>query len=215
MSISILEHWQHHAPTSENHLVLPDGCMDLICSVNTDGVPIWFISELAATAYVVNIKKGGQTQGLRLQAGANINRKALLSSITDNSDMADISKNIPEFVTINPNIADALAVLRIEPNVTKASSVLGVSARSLQRLLVKYTNKPPSFWLRLGRVRACAKKMVNAQDTLTLAEQAYDMGFADQSHMTHEFRHWFAMTPQQFSSLPDMIETINASGYGT
>lgn len=211
----ILDHWQHHATAPENHLILPDGCMDLICSVDSNGKPTWFISDLANCAYSVAIEKNEKTYGLRLRTGVHINRKGLLASINQHTDVTDISKNITEFVRINQNVDDALAVLRIEPNVTKASKVLGVSARSLQRLLVKYTYKPPSFWLRLGKIRACAQQMVNSSDMPKLVEHAYNLGFSDQAHMNHEFKHWFGMTPQQFTNRNDMIEAINASGYGT
>lgn len=212
--MSTLAHWQHHATANESHLVLPDGCVDLICSVDPDGMPTWFVSHLANRAYEVDIATGETSQGLRFTVGAQVNTEALLGSIGKYSDMDDIKKNVAEFVVTNANVDDALAVLREEKSVAKTAQVLGVSARSLQRLLVTHTQQPPSFWLRLGRVRHCAQTLVNARH-LSLAQLAYDMGYTDQAHMTHEFKHWFGMTPQQFYGRADMLEAINASGYGT
>lgn len=216
--MTVLAHWQHKALQSEHHVVLPDGCEDLICSVDATGKPTWFISDLASQAYGVDMQVGDITQGLRFQAGARINKAALLASIHDDMDMDDVRKNIGEFVVVNANVDDALTVLRIEKNVTKAARVLGVSSRSLQRLLVKHTHKPPSFWLRLGRVRACAQQIVSStecQSAVALSNIAYDMGYADQAHMAHEFKHWLGVTPRQFRQRHDLIETISASGYGT
>lgn len=153
VDVLILEHWQHHATQTERHLVLPDGCEDLICSVSTDGKPTWFVFDLADSAHFASSTQGSTTQGLRFSAGAQIHKSALLASIANHTDMNDIKKDIGNFVSVDANVADALAVPSLENSVASAASVLGVSARSLQRLLVKHTQKPPSFWCRLGRVR--------------------------------------------------------------
>jgi AraC-like DNA-binding protein len=81
----------------------------------------------------------------------------------------------------------------------------------LQRLLKQQTGRSPVFWLRLARVRRAASRLAHPRN---LAELAYDMGYADQAHMTREFRYWLGATPRQISHDTGWLAQHLGLGYG-
>jgi len=191
----ILEHWKFVAAESSVTSVLPDGCRDLIIKQSKGCAPICFISDLANSFDQVEMQAGDCFNGFRLQPGARINADGLLGAIADGQTDAQIKERLHDFVTQTPNVSEALACLSGGiTNVAQAAADLGVQPRSLQRLLKQQTQKTPAFWLRLAKAR---KAVLRITPFSNLADLSYDLGFADQPHMTREFRHWFGVTPRK------------------
>ena len=90
------------------------------------------------------------------------------------------------------------------------SSQLGVRIKTLQRLVLKATNRTPTYWLLLARVRKAVKELPLS---ISLAELAYKHGYSDQAHLSREFKCWFAMSPSVLRSSPDVLEQLSAQGY--
>lgn len=191
----LLEHWRFQATADRETHVLPDGCRDLIVKHSVGAPPVWFITDLARTCQPVQSTCWDRYNGFRLTPGVQIDQAALLASLEDGLTDAAITERLENDVIEIPAVSEALACLSgAKAGVAKAAADLGVRTRSLQRLLLRKTGKPPVFWMRLARVRRAAVRVPHAD---TLADLAYDMGYADQSHMTREFRHWLGTTPRQ------------------
>lgn len=78
--------------------------------------------------------------------------------------------------------------------VTDAADRLGVSPRTLQRIARRYVGLPPAAMIRRRRLQEAADRL-RTDPAADLATLAADLGYADQSHMTHDFRTVLAFTP--------------------
>jgi AraC-like DNA-binding protein len=74
---------------------------------------------------------------------------------------------------------------------------LHVSVRSLQRLAARFVGMPPQLLLRRRRLQEAAERM-RADPAADLGALAAELGFADQSHLTREFRSVLGATPRGY-----------------
>ena len=74
----------------------------------------------------------------------------------------------------------------------------GLGLRSLQRLVREQLGLTPKWLIRRYRMQEAAAALA-ASDTLSLAELAASVGFADQAHLTREFRVVIGQTPRQYA----------------
>ncbi len=211
----VMRQWCSVAPGRAHHIVLPDGCRDLIVRQRPGARPVWFVSDLGDTTCQVALEPGLRHRGFRLQPGVRIDRAGLLASMRDTLDDSAIGERLHRYVSALPRVAEALAALSagVGPGggVAPVAARLGVHTRSLQRLLARETGRAPVFWMRLARVRQSAAEVGQAG---SLAELAYDRGFADQAHMTREFRHWLGVTPHHILLDPGWAARHLGVGYG-
>jgi len=209
----VLQRWHSTATTHERQCVLPDGCRDLIIRQRPGTRPVWFVSDLANRATPVAVGPGTRHTGYRISPGMRIDRAGLLASMRDGLSDAEITERLYHHVGHRANVAEALNALSTGTlhNIDGVARALGVQSRSLQRLMRRETGQTPVFWLRLARVRRCAARLEQAG---SLAELAYDFGFADQAHMTRELRHWLGITPRAIRLEPDWIARHLGVGYG-
>lgn len=204
----VLEHWQTQAETGHIATILPDGCRDLIFTPTAG----WFVTDLAKVCAQVNIKPDDCYNGFRLRPGVQVEQAGLLASLSDDLTHDAILERLQTYVTPVANVTEALSCLSSGvQNVAQAAVDLGVQTRSLQRLLKQKTGRSPVFWLRLARVRRAASRLTGQQN---LAELSYDMGYADQAHMTREFRIWLGATPRQISHDTGWLAQHLGLGYG-
>jgi hypothetical protein len=82
-----------------------------------------------------------------------------------------------------------------------------ISHRTLQRHVFKATGVPPSVWQQLRRVRLAACKLLS-ESSVSLATLALEAGYADQAHMTREFRRRFGLTPGRLRREADYYRSI-------
>lgn len=78
---------------------------------------------------------------------------------------------------------------------------LHVSERTLQRLAARFVGMPPGLLLRRRRLQEAAER-VRADPGLDLGALAAELGFADQSHLTREFRTVLGTTPRGYARSP-------------
>lgn len=91
-------------------------------------------------------------------------------------------------------------VIETDPDVRSvadAAERLGVSARTLQRLAGQYVGLSPAEMIRRRRLQEAAQR-VRTDPAASLAEIAAELGYADQAHLTHEFRHRLGFTPATY-----------------
>ncbi|MFE7630016.1 helix-turn-helix domain-containing protein [Kocuria sp. NPDC057446] len=91
-------------------------------------------------------------------------------------------------------------LLEAEPGVRSPADLarqLHVSERSLQRLAARFVGMPPQLLLRRRRLQEAAERM-RAEPAADLGTLAAELGFADQSHLTREFRSVLGATPRGY-----------------
>jgi AraC-like DNA-binding protein len=74
----------------------------------------------------------------------------------------------------------------------------GVSERTLQRLFAQHVGVSPKWVIRRYRIYEAAEAVAHGQDVVW-ADLAADLGFADQAHLTREFKQAFGVPPQEYA----------------
>jgi len=212
MSNQLISIWNANFDIGVSSIVIPDGCRDLIVKTVGNDKPEWFVSPLFDSAELIQITGSCSYVGFRLNPGIQIRERELLTYIETKQLAADeVSDIINEFVGLDYSVQEALGCLASELGTVKQASVqLGVSVRTLQRLLISKTKRTPGYWSQLARIRKAAK---NISSDVCLADVAEKYGFSDQSHMNREFQRWFRLTPIQLLDTPEVIRQLNAQGY--
>lgn len=193
---------------------MPDGCRDVIGCLPDSGAPNWRLSPLYDSAVSVQLKAGEVLLGFRLLPGAVIDERALFQRLANlPPDEDHICEAISENARTDPFVADALEGLsEIGASVAGVAKRMGVSRRMVERRLCSATDRPPTYWLQLARIRRAARQLSLGR---SLSDLAIEAGFSDQSHMNREFRRWFGITPTQFRASEHYRAVIMASGYDT
>ena len=211
---ALLQVWRHTCRDVGSSLVVPDGCLDLIGLQRPGHAPNWKVSTLMDRAERVHASAGTRYVGYRLKAGSHINVGSLLAATRGLGldEEPRVMERLEAMVRRDPRVAEALQTLSEERSLRAALGQLGVSERSLQRLLQSETGRPPVYWKRLARLRqtACA-----LDGSVPLAHLAHHHGFADQAHMNLEFRHWLGLTPTQVQRQHDLRNQLAEPGHGT
>lgn len=152
--------------------------------------------------------------GFRMRPGVEFNEKELTDYLTSKGDVItdEVEGILDDFTSFDFSVGEALECLASDVNSIKQASIrLGVSPRTLQRLISKKTGRAPGYWLQLARVRKAGKDLCSA---LSLSCVADIHGFSDQSHMTREFQRWFGATPKHIVNTPELISQLRDTGYG-
>lgn len=208
-----LELWRFTARAPMTVHVPPDGCRDLIVIAPRAGTPACLVSELSETSETHVFAPGDRAVGVRLRPGVQFDERALLALLQAHGrfDDGDLLAAVDAATRLDARVDEALACLREAPSLNLAQAWLGVSARSLERLLSGRTQRSPLWWRSLARVRRCARAL--ASDA-PLAELAAGHGYADQAHMTRDLRRWFGHAPTRLRAMPALLRALGASGHG-
>lgn len=187
--------WHHHAPEAQQSRIMPDGCRDLIVR---DGRVL--MTNLDATPRMVRIAAGSRMTGYRLRPGAWVEPGDVTGALSD----------ISALIRYDAEVGEAITALATGP-VAHVARQAGMSQRGLQRCFAAAVLPPPGFWRMLGRARRAVATM--ASDA-PLAELAIDAGYADQAHMTRDFRRWFGLTPHRLRMDPGARADLSQPGLG-
>jgi len=74
---------------------------------------------------------------------------------------------------------------------------LHVSTRTLQRLAAKYVGLPPAALIRRRRLQEAAERLRH-QPGLGLSDLAHELGYADHSHLSNDFRTTLGFNPRTY-----------------
>jgi AraC-like DNA-binding protein len=208
-----LDIWRFGAKLPTTVQVPPDGCRDLIVVVPRVGAPSCFVSALADTLETPGFETGDQAIGVRLRPGVEFDEAELLTLVRhgERIDDSDLLAAIGIAVRIDLRVQEALECLQEAPPLKVAHVRLGVSERSLERLLAQRTQRSPLYWRHLARARRCARELAASEPLVQLAARH---GYSDQAHMTRDLRRWFGAAPAQLRGMPAFLQTLVASGYG-
>ncbi|MFL6698077.1 MAG: helix-turn-helix domain-containing protein [Vitreoscilla sp.] len=207
-----LDLWRFTAHEHTTVRVAPDGCQDLIVVVPRIGAPACFVSALADTTQTPSFAAGDRAVGVRLRPGAQFDARALAALLGDGerADEVDLLAAIGAVVTLDARVREALACLQEAPPLSCVQRRLGVSERSLERLLSERTRRGPLFWRNLARARRCARALAGTEPLAHLADAH---GYSDQAHMARDLRRWFGATPTRLREMPAFLATLEAPAY--
>ncbi|SIQ41801.1 transcriptional regulator, AraC family [Alkalispirochaeta americana] len=208
----VLQRWTYHTTSAGDVRIIPDGCRDLLYWMIPGKSPVWSISHLQDTIMGVTIPEGTRLAGYRLAPGADVSDRVLLELQGCPRDDPDESvSRILGLIRENHSVAEALSAVATMPaSVAGAATLLGISPRTLERLLMRHTARPPVFWAQLVRVRTAARYLVAGEGC---AEAALRAGYADQAHLSRSVRRWFGVSPRELVHRPDLVNQLCSPGY--
>ncbi len=209
--MSIIDIWQSSPKELRESYVIPDGYQDVIIVRKPGIAPYIYLSPLYCNTIKVSLTADTSMMGFRLQPGSNFSRLSM-TCLEQSIDSKEIVTDIIESSTFTDiHVAEALACIReYGQSIQYCAEQLGVSSRTLQRLLSKHTTRSPTFWLQLARVRRCALELSNNG---VHPDIAYQCHYSDQAHMCREIKQWFGVTPSQLVTRTDLTEQLYAQAY--
>lgn len=211
MAGALLDTWSITVAKNRKSIVIPDGCRDLIIKTVNNQLISCHISPLFDQAKVIHSRIGDHLQGFRLKPGARVNEVALLSSLNKRwQDEKIVLERLDYFTYRSEQITEALECFTSGVNtVNHAAKRLGVSSRTLQRLIVKETQRTPNYWIRLAKIRCAAREIFDKP----YVKIANDYGYYDQAHLCREIKHWFGMPISELKQSQDFAQQINDIAY--
>lgn len=199
--------WSFTPAQSGVELVMPDGCRDVLVVAPDDAPSRLVFTSLDDRPRAAPVQAGTRLQGYRLRPGVTLQARALAALAPE-----AVAASLHALVQVDAELVAALEALGTGQSVAWVASAMGVSTRSLQRLLQSRGLPVPAFWRQLGRARIAAQLLVHP---VSLAELAADAGYSDQAHLTRAMRRWFGMTPQRLRVSPTVLDGLCQPGVGT
>jgi AraC-like DNA-binding protein len=206
----VLASWSHRADEAEWAHIIPDGCCDLIVRHRPRRAPRIVVSHLDAHARMVHVETGEIIHGLRFRPGVRLVEARLPTA--NAAALVDLDLERLDIVALpTERLNEALHLIgRIGLPLSSVPGELGVSARTLQRLVQEETGQTPVFWRRLARIRIAAKSV---RDGEAAAATAARLGFSDQAHLSRECRTWLGITPSTLRAGVVQARLLDEPGY--
>lgn len=201
--------WDHHSSRAERHLVLPDGCRDVLILRRPGAEEEVTLTDFDLCPRAVTTSPSVRMTGYRLRPGALLCRDAL-AAIAANPDQAGA---IIADVCGAPGDLEYVISALSAPGATipAVARTAGVSIRTLQRQFRTKGLPPPDFWRLLARARRAAVMLAGPDP---LAEIACTCRFSDQAHMNREFARWFGVSPARLRADPATLDLLAQPALG-
>jgi len=207
-----------------SHPVLPDGCIDLLFVRQTGALRVvgtmtetqWVSGCGPADFVAVRLRPGGASALLGLPAdaltdldpraedalgpaGAELERRLQDGAGLERLE-AFLRRRAADAPPVDPRVARVARALRREPS-TKVGALaadLGVSRQYLRRLVRAHVGVTPKVLARIARLERVVPHLGGP-----LARAAADAGYADQAHLSREFRALVGVSPSRFPFVQD------------
>jgi AraC-like DNA-binding protein len=210
--------WEQNVADSDGprwQRVLPDACADIM--VARDEV---IVVGPSANVALSRLDAGAGLRGLRITTeaigplfgvpAADLRDMTLpLSQVLGDRQARRVGARIfrgtlpPWFAQASVDARARGAVRQLSTStadsVETVASSIGISSRHLRRLLIDHTGLGPKAIQRVGRLQRFLR-LADAQPIPDLASLAYDAGYVDQSHLSHEVKELTALTPANLLS---------------
>lgn len=100
---------------------------------------------------------------------------------------------------LHPAVAEALSLFDRGSSIAEAVDRTGYSHRTFLSLFRTAVGLPPKVYCRIRRFQHALERMRNGRSSLV--DVAFDAGYADQAHLTREFRAFAGITPVEYRTL--------------
>jgi AraC-like DNA-binding protein len=137
--------------------------------------------------------------------GSGVPQRAMVGA-TDEATMVHVVQrflraNLPQRNPTAEKVADIVARIAAEPNVTRVETLadtLGTSVRQLQRLFAEYVGVGPKWVIRRYRLHEVTERLAQG-GVVDWAQLAVELGYADQAHLTRDFTAMVGEPPTRYA----------------
>ncbi|NVB43156.1 AraC family transcriptional regulator [Pseudenhygromyxa sp. WMMC2535] len=134
-------------------------------------------------------------------------REAVLDPSDDAEGLAALARWLEARASGREDVGYREAVALVEriasdPELTSAQALAdaaGLSLRGLQRLFRTHVGATPKYVIRRNRLQEVATR-IEQGEAPSLAELAAELGYADQAHLTRDFKAIVGKSPRQFAA---------------
>ncbi|MEO0491114.1 MAG: AraC family transcriptional regulator [Cyanobacteria bacterium J06659_2] len=224
----ISHYWLSLDNPDTTYVALPDGAVDLVIQVNGASVGSWIYGTTTARVDIT-LAQPCYYLGIRFKAGQSRHfLNASARELTDRAEITDGLlqfglEEVPEYLT-DGSLADRLNHLleshlakqqpshhRIDDvihwiainhgrvSVGEAAELFGKSRRQFERVFLETVGVSAKFFATVMRFQQ-ATALMTPPFRLPLAAIAAELGYTDQSHMSHEFKRLANVSPARFMS---------------
>jgi AraC-like DNA-binding protein len=196
------------ASHTASHRVLPDGCTDLLFTFSASGVTTHYIGPMTHP-HLTTLSARTAFMGIRFRPGVFM--EPLLPGRFQNSsvqlgssplgafDVGGYRFQVPSLEAIDDWVGDlTLKHLLKRDEIVSAAlrSDAAFSTRTLQRHFMRYCGLTQATLKRITRLQRAVEAIRQGE---ALVEVALATGYADQAHMTRDFKQLTGLTPGQFT----------------
>jgi AraC-like DNA-binding protein len=215
--------WTFHSdaadPNPVAHVIPPDGAVSISCAQFPGAAAHMAIARPARLALRVAFPRGACFAGARLRAGVagSLLRRDIGALAEGMTPLAAPAASAAAAADTDSMIAAVLAVIRAlardgdppdeaiiggaaricaaggDIDIAEIVGASGLGERQFRRRFRRQTGLAPKEFARLRRVRSACTALVRLHGK-TLSEASLVAGFADQAHMTREFREVFGQS---------------------
>ena len=190
------------------YLAAADACYDMIFTTMPDAAARVLLSGPATHPTDVPYRAGNRSVGIRFTRGTyfthvdpgEMRNRTIALAMPDHAtfELAGASWRFPSFTGADALVDefDRHGLLDHDPVVDAAlhGAAAEISARSVQRHFRHATGLSPHRVEQIERARAAAARLRSGE---AIARVAYELGYADQSHLTREVKRLTGYTPGQ------------------
>ena len=135
-------------------------------------------------------------------------RQAIIGASDDDAEMtghaeALLCSALPEPDPVASQVAGLVDLITSDPllrRVDQLALVSGLSVQSLQRLFADYVGVGPKWVMRRARLQEAALR-ADSGDVVDWAKLAFDLGYADQAHLTRDFTDTIGVPPGRYAGV--------------
>jgi AraC-like DNA-binding protein len=220
----ISHYWLSLHNPDTTHVVWPDGAVDIVLQQCSASVHSWLYGT-STRHCLVALQQGSHYLGIRFQPGQSRHFiTAAVDDLTDRCEplqgllafsLEDVLESLASpvlFVKLDA-IFEA-HVARLQPEAGKIDQAIaliqasggtctmneplaafGKSRRQFERVFLATVGVSPKLFSSITRFRRAARLVKQSSPLLSLSDVAYQSGYSDQSHMSHEFRRMSQLSP--------------------
>jgi AraC-like DNA-binding protein len=199
--------WRTVDTSDGTYLAAADACWDMIVT-RTATAPRVLLSGPSSRPTPVPYRAGNRNVGVRFTRGTyftHVDPRAMCDRTialpmpdADCFELAGRTWPMPEYDRIDELLAgfEAVRLLAHDPVIDAALSGAAppLSPRSVQRHFTRITGQSPQHVRQIARAREAVARLRTGE---AIADVAYELGYADQSHLTRDVKRLTGYTPAE------------------
>ena len=199
--------WRTVDTSDGTYLAAADACWDMIVT-RTATTPRVLLSGPSSRPTPVPYRTGNRNVGVRFTRGTYFTHVdprsmcdrtiALPMPDAERFELAGRTWPMPEYDGIDELLAgfEAIGLLAHDPVIDAALSGTAppLSPRSVQRHFTRITGQSPQHVRQIARAREAVARLRTGE---AIADVAYELGYADQSHLTRDVKRLTGYTPAE------------------